>query len=75
MTAPTEEDYLLPFDGTVFAPLTASMKTTYSDAWLVYSRIGPLTAHQFVSYDEKSQYMLGRRLHIEAYPDIEWPCN
>ena len=83
---PTDEELIIPFDGTFFSPLTASRKIEYMDAWNTYvliatiqrqiqsDRITDKTAayYRFPSYAVRQLFIRGMQLHQQAYPLIDW---
>jgi hypothetical protein len=85
-TIPTIADLQMPFDGAIFSPLTAAKRQEYNAAWLKYSAIAlfqrdiaarreageDIVFYRFASYEERAEYLLGMKLHIQAKPTVNW---
>ncbi len=70
-----------------FKFLTFGQKTEYQRAWQIFDNVqafnsnvstlrfagqSNLTYFQFISGEEKTKFLQGRFLHIQAYPNSNW---
>jgi hypothetical protein len=70
-----------------FKFLTFGQKTEYQRAWQIFNNVQTynsnvstlrsagqttLTYFQFISGEEKTKFLQGRFLHIQAYPNSNW---
>jgi hypothetical protein len=71
-----------------FKFLTFSQKNEYQRAWQIFNNVqsfnsnvstlrfqgfSNLTYYQFISGEEKTKFTQGRFLHVQAYPNSNWP--
>ena len=71
-----------------FKFLTFTQKTEYQRAWQIFDNVqtynsnvstlrsggqSNLTYFQFISGEERTKFTQGRFLHIQAYPNSNWP--